>query len=177
MVYALGNVSGGHFNPAVTLSILLSGRDKISQEDALKYVGTQFLASVVAGLFYVGVMGLSFPLKQGLGWGATAVFDVIYTFLLCFVVLSVATSAKPVKDLFGLAIGGAIVVGGFAGGAAGVCLNPAVAVGADLANAVKGGHFGSSIIYTALEAAGAAAAAGVYKVVRPAEYGKEAPKV
>lgn len=178
MVYAVGNVSGGHFNPAVTLAVLLSGRGKIEQMEALQYVGVQVVSAVAAALFYVGVMGLSFPLTQGLGWGAAAVFDVIFTFLLCFVVLSVATTQKPVKDMFGLAIGGAIVAGGFAGGAAGVVLNPAVAIGADLGNAVKGGHFGNSLVYTLLEAAGAAGAVGVFKLVRPGEYeGKGANKV
>lgn len=173
LVYALGNVSGGHFNPAVTLAVLLSGRGQIEQKEAGMYAGVQVLSACFAGLFYVAVMGLSFPLTQGLGWGATAVFDVIFTFLLCFVVLSVATTKKPLKDMHGLAIGGAIVAGGFAGGAAGVVLNPAIAIGADLANAVKGGHFGSSIAYTALEAVGAAAAVGVFKLVRPGEYSKE----
>lgn len=177
IVYALGNVSGGHFNPAVTLAILLAGRGKIEAIEALQYVAVQILASMAGALFYVGVMGLSFPLTQGLGLGAYAVFDVLFTFLLCFVVLSTATTQKPVKDMFGFAIGGAVVAGGFAGSAAGVGLNPAMVIGVDFGNAIKGGTFGQSLVYTLVEALGASVAVGAFKLVRPAEYaGKDGAK-
>eukprot|EP00392_Amoebophrya_sp_AT5.2_P013846 g13978.t1 len=171
MVYALGNVSGGHFNPAVTLAVLLSGRDIISTQDALKYMGVQVLSAMCAGLTYMGVLGMSFRVAPGLGWFKTGLGEVVYTALLCFVVLSVATVKKPSADMFGLAIGSVITVAGFAGASMGVVvLNPAVGIGIDFSNMVKGGHFGNSLLYTLLEGVGAAAAVGLFKTVRPSEF-------
>jgi len=172
MIYALGNVSGAHFNPAVTLAILLSGRDVISSGDALKYMGVQVLAAITAGFCYVGIVGMSFHLAPGLTWFRSGLGEIVFTALLCFVVLSVATVQKPLKDMFGLAIGSVITAGGFAGAAIGVSMNPAVSLGIDAANMVKGGSFGSSLAYCALEAVGAAFAVGVFKTVRPNEYAK-----
>lgn len=172
MIYAVGNVSGGHFNPAVTLAILLSGRDQISASDALKYMGVQVLAAIAAGLCYVGVVGMSFRIAPGLTWFRSGLGEIVFTAFLCFVVLSVATVQKPLKEMFGLAIGSVITAGGFAGAAIGVSMNPAVSLGIDFANMIKGGHFGASLGYCALEAVGAAVAVGVFKTVRPGEYAK-----
>jgi aquaporin Z len=174
MVYALGNCSGAHFNPAVTLSILLSGRGIIETKQALYYMGVQTLAAICAGLTYVAVLGQSFKVAPGLTWARTGLGEIIFTALLCFVVLSVATVQKPNKDFFGLAIGSVITAAGFAGASMGLMLNPAVGIGADFANLVKGGHFGGSIVYAGLEAAGAAVAVGLFKTCRPQEYGKGA---
>lgn len=49
-------------------------------------------------------------------------------------------------------------------------LNPAVGIGIDFTNMVKGGHFGNSLLYTLLEGVGAAAAVGLFKTVRPSEF-------
>lgn len=175
MVYALGTCSGAHLNPAVTLAILLSGRNKIETGMALKYMGAQVLGSVGAGLVYVGILGQSFRIAPGLSWTKTGLGEIIFTALLCFVVLSVATTQKPSKDMFGLAIGSVITAAGFAGAAMGVVLNPAVGVGVDFANLIKGGTFGASLGFCALEAFGAVCAAGLFKTVRPGEYGKALP--
>lgn len=175
MVYSLGSCSGAHLNPAVTLSILLSGRGKIETTLALKYMGAQTLGAIAAGLVYVGILGQSFRIAPGLSWAKTGLGEIIFTALLCFVVLSVATTAKPSKDMFGLAIGSVITAAGFAGASMGVVLNPAVGIGIDFANLIKGGSFGASIPFACLEAAGAATAMGLFKTVRPGEYGKQLP--
>jgi len=115
---------------------------------------------------------MSFHIAPGLTWFRSGLGEIIFTAFLCFVVLSVATVQKPLKDMFGLAIGSVITAAGFAGAAIGVSMNPAVSLGIDAANMVKGGTFGASLGYCALEAVGAAFAVGVFKTVRPQEYSK-----
>jgi aquaporin Z len=176
MIYALGNCSGAHFNPAVTACILMSGRNKISLNDALWYVLAQTLGGVAAGLTTVTLLQRSAHLGPAGGhtWAHAATAEIIFTAVLCFVVLSVATTATPSRDMFGLAIGSTITVAGFAvGGVSGAALNPAVAFGIDTADAFKGAKFGDSILYTVFELVGAALAATVFYGTRPGEYTKE----
>jgi len=176
MIYALGNVSGAHFNPAVTFAIWLSGRNVIEYKDALMYVAAQLLGGVSAGFTYVLVMGKAFPLGPvgAYTWFSAALAEIVFTAVLCFVVLSVATVSTPSKDMFGLAIGSCVTVGGFAiGGISGGSLNPAVSLGIDVAHAAKThSMLYSSALYTVFELAGATLATAAFYGVQPAEYEK-----
>jgi len=177
MIYALGNVSGAHFNPAVTLAIVLSGRDKMTGGIGMAavYMVTQITAGITAGWVYSSIRGASFPLEPHgkFGWGQVAAAEIMFTFVLCFVVLAVATSKDASKDMFGLAIGSCVTVGGCAIGAiSGGSLNPAVSFGIDTANAIKGGHWMNCLVYTAVECIGAVLAAGVFYVTHSTEYVK-----
>merc|ERR1719321_1241717 len=98
MIYALGNVSGAHFNPAVTIAILLSGRGKIDAGalGAVLYIVVQILAGVTAAcvaMFTCGRAHAFGPVGDS-KWGQVAVAEVVFTFVLCFVVLCVATVKK-----------------------------------------------------------------------------------
>jgi len=176
MIYALGSCSGAHFNPAVTLAIMFSGRGKVADaKEGLSYMASQILGGVIAGFVYSFIHGKAFALGPvgSASWGMASFAEIAYTFVLCYTVLSVATVAAPLKDLFGLAIGFCVVVGGFAiGGVSGGSLNPAVSFGIDAASATKGGHFWPCLAYSATEAVGGALAAGVFRVTHAAEYEK-----
>ncbi|CAJ1334017.1 unnamed protein product [Effrenium voratum] len=175
MVYALGDVSGAHFNPAVTVAILASGRcPELTPQKAGAFAGVQVAGGVAAAFTYTLIyQGQTF----GLGpvgfstWAGVSVAETVYTFVLCFVVLCVAVSERTkASQLFGLAIGACVTVGGFAiGGISGGSLNPAVSFGIATANIINGGMFFKAFIYTFLEILGAVAAAGVFKVTHEVE--------
>merc|ERR1719453_1747004 len=155
MIYALGNCSGAHFNPAVTVAIVLSGRDNCPAVDAGAYIVVQIIAGICAGFTYMGMHGgHTFALgpSGGFGYGHVAVAEICFTFVLCFVVLSVATTSKPSKDMFGLAIASCVTAGGYAIGAvSGGSLNPAVSFGISSPNIINEGKFYNCLIYSAYE--------------------------
>ena len=110
MIYALGDVSGAHFNPAVTVAILASGRcTELTPMKAGTFAGAQIAGGIAAALTYAFIyQGATF----GLGpvgfstWAGVSVAESIFTFVLCFVVLSVAVSKQTkASHLFGFAIG------------------------------------------------------------------------
>merc|ERR1719498_1870803 len=125
------------------------------------------MGGVVAGLAYFALFKDVFNLQpgKGFGWWEACLVEVLYTFMLCFVVLNVAaTKATEGNQYYGLAIGFVIVAGGYAGGGvSGGAFNPAVAFGIDVPSAGLG--FGWSFAYLAFEFLGAALAAGLYRVV------------
>jgi len=141
-VYSLWDVSGGHFNPAVTLAVACSGRGKCRTVDAAAYIVTQMLAGLVAGVLasYIHQGGpraaTTFGVKpQGASsWGAALAVELLFTCLLAHVVLAVGTTTPTRSSLarshfpFGLAIGFSLAVGGVAAASvSGGVLNPAVA--------------------------------------------------
>jgi len=132
MVYAGGPISGGHYNPAVTLAVWLRGR--CEAKDVPPYMGAQVLGAVLAALL-VGVC------KGGRDVSALALqtlpallVEFLFTFALAFVVLNVATSKKSAgNSYFGLAIGFTVLAAAYAGGGiSGGAFNPAVAIGLTL---------------------------------------------
>lgn len=130
MVYAGGHISGGHFNPAVTLAVFTRG--KLGAKDVIPYWISQVAAAIVASLvavFLVGKSGTAEPIKNV---PAALVAEFLFTFALAYVVVNSATSKDTAGNSFyGLAIGFTVVVGAFAvGGISGGAFNPAVAVGA-----------------------------------------------
>jgi aquaporin Z len=164
MIYALGDVSGANFNPAVSLALLINGA--LPAKDAGMYMGAQIAGGIAAAFTYAGIYsGETFPLGPGAGygWAQVAVAEIVFTFVLCLIVLTVAVSEKTKNTtMFGFAIGSCVTVGGFAiGSISGGSLNPAVSCGIAASQVINGGLFYKALIYSALEFAGAAAAAGV----------------
>merc|ERR1719443_2208844 len=114
-----------------------------------KYIGVQLAGGIAAGGAYFAVFGKGFMLGPGKGFEVSAcICELLYTFMLCFVVLNVAGVKKGCQDWFGLAIGFVIVAGAYGAGAvSGGCFNPAVATGI----AVSGLGYGSLAPYIVAE--------------------------
>jgi aquaporin Z len=167
MVYAGGHISGGHYNPAVTLAALW--RRRIGFGDAVAYWIVQFAAGAVAGVLARAVVNPSAVATlhpTGHALTATAVVEFLFTFALCYVVLNVATSKdQPGNSFFGLAIGFTVLAGAFAvGGISGGAFNPAVTLGAAV-----GGLFAWSTlwVYIVVQAIAGTAAGLIFRALNP----------
>ena len=132
MVYAGGHISGGHYNPAVTLAVLIRGR--ITVADAIPYMIVQVIGAAAAAFTVKYLIGdVKMPAEAIANPAAikALIAEVLGTFALCYVVLNVATAkANAGNSYFGLAIGFTVIVmayslGPFSKGP----FNPAVAVG------------------------------------------------
>jgi aquaporin Z len=166
-VYAGGHISGGHYNPAVSLAAYLRGT--LSRDDLGPYWLAQAAGAVVAaGLATFVVNPAPFPALDlsGRAIGAALVAEFIFTFALAYVVLNTGTSKDhPGNSFYGLAIGftvlaGATAVGRISGGA----FNPAVALGASVIGLFS---WPDIWIYLLADFAGGAAAALAFRYLNP----------
>jgi aquaporin Z len=163
MVFAGGHISGGHFNPAVTLAVWIRG--KCHTKDLVPYWIAQILAAFVAA-YLVGkikMAGAAQPLALA-SWKPAFVAEFLFTFALCWVVLNVATAKGTAgNSYYGLAIGMTVMVGAFAvGGVSGGAFNPAVATGITRMGLSLWSNYW---VLVSGEVAGAIAAASAYKFV------------
>jgi aquaporin Z len=136
MIYAGGHISGGHYNPAVTLAVLV--RHRIGLGVAAGYWFSQLAAGLAAAVVVreaIDPARASAPSTLTLNscdLGPALVAELLFTFALCYVMLNVATSkSNPNNSFYGLAVGFTAVAGGFAVGPfSGGAFNPAVTLGA-----------------------------------------------
>ena len=166
MVFAGGHISGAHYNPAVTLAVLLRGR--IGLSEALVYMASQLAGAIVAALIAGWFMG--FPETAALQLDDRIVkalaAEILGTFALAYVVLNVATAKGTIGNSFyGLAIGFTVFamasgLGKISGGA----FNPAVAVGLTV---LKIFALKNIWIYLVGCFGGTALAALVFKMINP----------
>jgi aquaporin Z len=167
MVYMGGHISGGHYNPAVSLALLLRG--KMPGKDFIPYVVAQVLGAIVAAYLSSVIFGRTIPIAPSANASVVAALlvEILFTFALALVVLNVATHpAVKGNSFYGLAIGFTIVVAAFAGGGiSGGAFNPAVGTGITLVHALLGGgSFASWWLYLVGPFVGGALAAVVYKI-------------
>jgi aquaporin Z len=161
MIYGLGDISGAHLNPAVSIAFTLARRLPI------KELGP-YLASQVIGAFLASfTLKLLFPTDELLGTTLPAgtaaqsfVLELLLTFFLMLVIIQVATGPKEQGLFAGLAIGSVILLEAmFAGPICGASMNPA----RSLAPAIVSGHPESLWVYLIAPVAGAALAIPVWK--------------
>ena len=127
MVYAVGHISGAHFNPAVTVAFAVVRH--FPRKEVLAYCAAQILG----GLAAVGLLAVLLP--SGSAYGATIpsvgllqafLWEVVLTFFLMFVITSVATDTRAVGPMAGVAIGATVMFCAVVGGPiTGASMNPA----------------------------------------------------
>lgn len=164
MIYALGHISGAHFNPAVTLAFAVARHFPVRQ--ILFYWFGQISGALLA------IISLKLILPDGLTYGATLPqistlsslgTEIILTASLMFVIVSVATDTRAVGTMAGAAIGSIITVAAFVGGPiSGASMNPA----RSLAPAIFENELSSLWIYILGPILGAVAAALLYEFIR-----------
>ena len=153
MIYSIGEISGAHINPAVTIAFWASGR--FDKKEVLPYITAQIIGALLAS----AVLYLLFPLHEN--QGATLplgsamqsfILEVILTFILMFVIIKVSTGSKEIGTMAGIAIGGVVGLEAmFAGPITGASMNPARSI----APAIFSGNFEHLWLYIAAPIIGA----------------------
>src|SRR5881398_3174621 len=165
MVFAGGHISGGHYNPAVTLGVLIRG--KVKPADVVPYWISQFVVAVIAAFLVIKVLRLGAPVTAiAPKMGPALLAEFLFTFALVYVVLNAATAeGTSGNSFYGLAIGMTVMVGAFAvGDISGGAFNPAVAVGISVMGISS---WGNLWIYLLANFAAAVVAAVVFNLINP----------
>jgi aquaporin NIP len=164
MIYALGHISGGHFNPAVSIGFAI-GRH-FSWLRVLTYSVAQIAGATAGAVALLFILGPDRPLGVTAPAGSEAqslAIEAVLTFFLMLVITAVATDTRAVGEAAALAIGGTIALDALVGGPiSGASMNPARSLGPALVS----GDLSHLWIYVAGPILGAAAAAVVYGWLR-----------
>lgn len=166
MIYSVGEISGAHLNPAVSLAFWVSKRFETA--NLLPYVMAQLLGACLAS----GMLRVLFLEHDTLGatlpagpWWQSFVLEVITTFFLMYVILNVACGSKEQGLMAGVAIGATVGLDAmFAGPICGASMNPARSLGP----ALFSGHLEHLWIYIVAPAIGACIAVPIYRATQPA---------
>jgi aquaporin Z len=155
MIFAGGHVSGGHFNPAVSLAAFIRG--VLPKRDLLPYCFAQIAGSLLAGLVVLAVMGRNALGTADFALVPSLVVEFLATFALAWTVLNVATARGTSNNSFyGLAIGGCVMAMAFAvGHISGGAFNPAVGFALPLMGLVEPGQ---CLVYLVADLLGGAVA-------------------
>lgn len=166
MVYAGGHISGGHYNPAVTLGVWMRG--KCETKVVPFYMLAQILGASAASLLAIKIKGSKLIVAATPNTLNVLLAELIFTFALVYVVLNVATSKKTAgNSYYGLAIGFTLMTAAYAiGNISGCAINPAVAIGLTIMGLSK---LSNLWIFIVANLAGGALAAAVFKITNTQE--------
>jgi aquaporin Z len=165
MVFAGGHISGGHYNPAVTLGVLIRG--KVKPVDVVPYWIAQFVAAALAALLVAKVLRAGAPVTAIAPKLSPALLaEFLFTFALVYVVLNTATAeGTSGNSFYGLAIGMTVMTGAFAvGDISGGAFNPAVALGITLLGISS---WNNIWIYLLADFVAAVVAAVIFQLINP----------
>ncbi len=164
LVYSLGHISKAHFNPAVTIGFASVG--KIEKNLILPYIIAQIGgATLASSLLYImfgnsGNLGITLPSGP---WIQSFILEIIMTFFLMLVIISVATDARVKPEVSGIAIGGTVALDALFGGPiSGASMNPARSLGP----AIVGGIFEYQWMYLVAPVIGSLIAVAIYEFIR-----------
>ncbi len=164
MIYAVGHISGAHFNPAVTLAFA------VGRHFPVKNVLYYWIAQFTGALLAIGTLTLLLPIGRTYGTTFSSVqppqalaWEGVLTFFLMFVIMAVATDTRAEGTMAGAAIGATVMLAAFVGGpVTGASMNPA----RSLAPALFQGQLGQMWIYIVGPLLGAVFAALLYNYLR-----------
>ena len=161
MIYALGDISGAHLNPAVSIAFVIAKRFPVKQ--LLPYISSQLIGAILASV----LLKILFPKNEYLGATMPTgndmqsfVLELLLTFFLMLVIINVAAGSKEQGLFAGLAIGSVVLLEAmFAGPVSGASMNPARSLGP----AIVSNHIKDVWIYLTAPVAGAISAIPVWK--------------
>jgi len=164
MIYAVGHISGAHFNPAVSFAFALSRH--FPWRLTLGYWTAQLLGALAAAAVLRGSLGniahVGATLPTG-SQGQSFLWELVLSFFLMFVIMAVATDTRAVGEAAAIAVGGTVGLDAMFGGPiSGASMNPARSLGP----AVVSGDLHAVWLYLVAPIAGAALAALTYQVIR-----------
>jgi aquaporin NIP len=164
MIYAVGHVSGAHFNPAVTFAFALTRH--FPWRSAVLYWCAQVAGALLAAALIRASLGSDAHLGATLPSGSQAqsfVWELVLTFFLMFVIIAVATDTRAVGEAAAIAIGGTVGLDAMFGGPiSGASMNPARSLGP----AVVGGDLHALWLYIVAPLVGASLGAFTYRFIR-----------
>ncbi len=166
MIFAGGHISGGHYNPAVSMAVFVRG--KITAVDMIIYWIVQVAAGVVAALLAMSLLGITAAAPLTVDMTKVVIAEFLFTFALTFVVLNVATAkGTDGNSFYGLAIGFTVLAGAYAvGSISGGVFNPAVGTGITLLGFLD---YTNLAIYIVTQLVAGAVAGVVFRFLHPGE--------
>ena len=153
LVYMGAHISGAHYNPAVSLAMLL--RKEINISDFIKYISSQVLGASLAA-YVVSIMSSNMIVQPDLQEPVAIILlaELMFTYLLVFVILNVATHPNlEGNSFYGFAIGLTVMTGAYCvGPLTGGVFNPAVSIGPSLIDLVTGNGISQHFLWYYLTA-------------------------